>query len=412
MIGRQQLAVASPISIAAVAGATVRAFGSPAALADRNRESIASVFGTRDVRFTDSGTSALLLALRMVIPKGGTVGFPGYACVDLTAAALAAGIRVRLYDLDPSTLSPNLDSVEQMLKRGVDAIVVAHLYGYPADVVGVRALASKSGAVVIEDAAQGAGGRLDGKRLGSLGDLSVLSFGRGKGLCAGGGGALLAFDDRWRALLREVSLPASGRGLGGLAKTGAQWTLGRPSLYAIPSMIPWLRLGEMVYHPAGDPVSMSTGSHALLESALALDPAALLVRKSNAAAIERAAGRPFRLEIPRSIPGGESGFLRFAVRDLSGGREPQPHLGVLRSYPSTLSEQAELAPILIPGESVVPGALEIRRSIFTAPTHRFVSDADVVAIGRWMGAQEATRELELKRAQEQNLDVTRANLPR
>ena len=64
-------------------------------------------YAATDVVLTDSGTSALILALQALVPAGGTVAYPAYACIDLTAAALGAGMRVRLYDLDPATLSPD-----------------------------------------------------------------------------------------------------------------------------------------------------------------------------------------------------------------------------------------------------------------------------------------------------------------
>jgi len=132
-----------------------------------------------------------VLALRAFVPPGGSVAYPGYGCIDLSAAAVRAGVKVRLYDLDPVTLSPDLSSLGKTISRGVDAIVVAHMFGYPADVPGVRDLASNAGVTVIEDAAQAAGGTLETVPLGALADASILSFGRGKGTTAGSGGALL-----------------------------------------------------------------------------------------------------------------------------------------------------------------------------------------------------------------------------
>ena len=59
---------------------------------------------------------------------------------------------MRLYDVDPVTLSADLDSVSRVLAAGASAIVVSHLFGYPADVPAVAALAAAHGAAVIEDA--------------------------------------------------------------------------------------------------------------------------------------------------------------------------------------------------------------------------------------------------------------------
>ena len=66
-----------------------------------------------------------MLALRALVPAGGTIAYPSYACIDLTTAALGANVRVRLYDIDPVTLSPDLDSLRAAVARGVDAILHA-----------------------------------------------------------------------------------------------------------------------------------------------------------------------------------------------------------------------------------------------------------------------------------------------
>jgi hypothetical protein len=383
VIGRRQLAVASPISVSALVHAFVESMRGDSAGAPARRL-VAETFHVRAAALTDSGTSALVLALRLAAPNGGTVGYPGYACVDLAAAAQFAGVRVRLYDIDPTSLSPDLASVKRMLDRGVDAIVVAHLFGYAADVSAVRELAAERGVVVIEDAAQGAGGTWNGRRLGGLGDLSVVSFGRGKGLCAGGGGALLGQGDHWTTIVEKLELNSGGRGLGGIVKTGVQWALGRPSVYALPAMLPFLHLGEMVYHEAGEPVGMPASASSLVSSAFRLEESDLESRRRTARTLDDAAARAPTLGRIAPIPDSVPGYLRYAVRDLSGSRRIDPELGVVQPYPRTLSEQPELRSALVSGEPLMPGAAELRKSLFTLPTHRFVRPSDLAALTRWM----------------------------
>lgn len=389
MIGRRQLAVASPISVRALARAFVASSRRDENRIARARALVRERFEASSVVLTDSGTSALVLALRLAVPRGGVVAFPAFACVDLVSAAQVAGVRVRLYDIDPATLSPDLDSLDRTLARGVDAIVVAHLYGYAADVPGVQSRAAARGVPVIEDAAQGAGGMLGAHRLGTFGDLRVLSFGRGKGLCAGGGGALLASPGQWASRVDAVALGDAPSGAGGLLKTAAQWVLGRPGLYAIPSMLPWLRLGEMVYHPGHEPESISRGSCELLASALSIEERDLNARRARADALQRAAAGCPAISPVTELAGARSGFLRFPVRDLSRSRRPDASMGVLRSYPGTLAEQPQLLPILVAGEPPMPGATELGRSLFTLPTHRFVSSGDVEALSDWLATTRA-----------------------
>jgi perosamine synthetase len=383
VIGRRQLAVASPISLSALVHAFVESTRADTAGARAHRL-VADTFHVGGAALTDSGTSALVLALRLAAPNGATVGYPGYACVDLAAAAQFAGVRVRLYDIDPTTLSPDQASVKRMLDRGVDAIVVAHLFGYAADVHSVRELAAERGVVVIEDAAQGAGGTWNGRRLGGLGDLGVVSFGRGKGLCAGGGGALLGQGDRWAKIVEELELHSGGRGLGGIVKTGVQWALGRPSVYALPAMLPFLHLGEMVYHEAGEPVGMPVSASSLVPSAFRLEESDLETRRCTARMLDDAAARAPKLARIAPIAASLPGYLRYAVRDVGGTHRIDPKLGVVQPYPRTLAEQPELRSALVSGEPATPGAAELRRSLFTLPTHRFVRSGDLAALARWM----------------------------
>jgi hypothetical protein len=283
VIGRHQLPVYSPISLRGLARGTAAALRGGGAPLDRLTIALRGRFGASGVRLVDSGTSALVMALRLAASQGGTVAYPAYGCVDLAAAAQLAGVRVRLYDLDPATLSPDLESVEAVLRRGVDAIVVTPLYGFPADMPGVAALAADAGAVVIEDAAQGAAGTLHGRVLGSVGPLSVLSFGRGKGMTGGAGGALLAIGAEAAARLDRLPTPEGNRrGLGELAAAGAQWALGRPAAYGVPAALPWLQLGEMVYHPAHEPLPLAASAAAMVAAAMGeVDAAAAPHRIEN-----------------------------------------------------------------------------------------------------------------------------------
>jgi hypothetical protein len=343
-----------------------------------------------DALLTDSGTSALILALRKVVPPGGTVAYPAYACIDLTSAALGAGVHVRLYDVDPATLSPNLESVRAVIRRGVDAIVVAHLYGYPADMIGVGELAAEEGIPVIEDAAQGAGGTLHGVPLGGLGDLAILSFGRGKGTTGGSGGAILvrtpALAD-WTKNVRK-DLPVSSRGASEVLSLAAQRVLSHPNLYALPASLPGLKLGEMVYHPPRQPRAMSGASSAILRWTLQLEKRDVSERRARATdLLSRVREIPGVLAV-RSIPGGESGYLRLALIDRDGTRSPRADLGALRGYPMTLDEHPQLQPLLRTGERAGKGSRFLRESLFTAPTHSHVGQSDLASLTEWLDAGE------------------------
>jgi perosamine synthetase len=387
MTWRWQPPVLSPVSPRALVHGIGAAMGFRS---DRQRTVVAALcqrYSAADALLTDSGTSALILALRRILPPGGTVAFPGYCCIDLTTAALGAGMRVRLYDIEPSTLSPDLDSVRKVVARGVDAIVVAHLYGYPADVLGVEEIAAEHGIPVIEDAAQGAGGTLRGDLLGTFGDVAILSFGRGKGMTTGSGGAVLVRTPehvRWtRRMLAQLGVGSGGgREVMTLA---AQSLLGHPSMYRFPASIPALRLGEMVYHPPTEPRPMAAAAAAILGSALEMDEREVQYRRTRANEMLSLIAESHPVVPVRPIVGGESGFLRLAFLDTGSRRLPHFTLGVLRGYPMTLEQHPQLQPMLLPGERAGKGSEALRDRLFTLPTHSRVNRSDLTRLAKWLG---------------------------
>jgi len=385
LIGRRQLPVSSTITASSLARAIAPVLGGGSGERESLGVELQRAFGATSVALVDSGTSALAIALRATTRAGGVVALPAYACVDIGAAAIFAQLRVRLYDIDPLTLSPDLDSVARVLSNGVDTIVVAHLYGYPANVPGVAALAASHGVRVIEDAAQSAWGTLLETRLGAFGPLSVLSFGRGKGMTGAGGGALLGTGAREAELIEAARsrLLSPRNGMRTLAVAKAQWILGRPWLYAIPSAMPGLHLGETIYHAAHEPRAITSVSASLVRSALARAKADLAVRRRNAEELERTVDRAAGLRAIRAIPGSKPGYLRLPVRVMDARRE-RLELGIVRGYPDTLAELAELQVSLLRDEQL-PGARELRRSLVTLPTHGMLTDDDLRNLTNWLG---------------------------
>jgi dTDP-4-amino-4,6-dideoxygalactose transaminase len=386
-MGRRQLPVSSTITarslVRALAPSVIGGSRARAALdADLRR-----AFGACSVALVDSGTSALAMAMRATTRAGGVVALPAYACVDIGAAAIFAQLRVRLYDVDPVTLSADLDSVSRVLAQGVDTIVVAHLYGYPADVPGVAAVAAQHGVAVIEDAAQGAWGTLLGKRLGAFGPLTVLSFGRGKGMTGGGGGALLGIGANSPAALVTASehLASPGSSLRTLAVTSAQWALGRPSLFSLPSAIPALHLGETIYHPAHDPRRITSASASLARASLARADADLALRRRHADTLAAAAERATSVRVVRPIAGAEPGYLRFPMllTEARAERRERAQIGIVHGYPNTLAELAELKSSLL-GDEKLSGARDLQHNLVTLPTHSLLSDDDLRQLTAWV----------------------------
>ena len=387
MSWRREPPVLSPVSARGLAAGVVATLGLGSGEEARAASALRTEFGADEVLLTDSGTSALVLAIRRAAGVG-TIALPAFGCPDLAAAAVRASVRVRLYDLDPATMSPDLDSVRAVMARGVDAIVVAHFYGYPADMQGVEQCAGEHGVAVIEDAAQGASGSLGGARLGGIGDATVLSFGRGKGMTTGSGGALLTRRAAsGSAEFRVDAARATGREVATLC---AQWVLARPALYRLPASMPMLKLGESAYHHAHEPRAMTATAAAMLPAAIAMERVEAQIRRSNARKIlEQIDSRSTFVPV-RTIAAGRSGFLRCVVLDSSGRARPAAAIGALRTYPKTLDEHPQLHPMLAPGERAGRGATQLRDRAFTLPTHSRVTDADIARASDWLRGGDAT----------------------
>ncbi len=165
-----------------------------------------------------NGTDALQLALMLwgVGPGDAvfTSDFTYFASAGtssiLGATAVLVDIDLTTFNMDPKALEEQIQRVLKEGKLTPKAIVPVDLFGLPADYDRILPIAEKYGLKVLEDAAQGFGGNVRGKRAGSFGDISTTSFFPAKPLgCYGDGGAVFTDDDEEDARLR--SLRAQGK---------------------------------------------------------------------------------------------------------------------------------------------------------------------------------------------------------
>ncbi|MEF3273254.1 MAG: DegT/DnrJ/EryC1/StrS family aminotransferase [Chloroflexus sp.] len=140
----------------------------------------------------NSGTSALHLALLAAgVGRGDEVITTPHTFIATVSAIDYTGARPVLVDIDPVSFTIDPAHIEAAITPRTKAIIPVHLYGQPADMDPIMAIARKHGLVVIEDAAQAHGAEYRGRRVGSIGDLGCFSFYPGKNLGAyGEGGAV------------------------------------------------------------------------------------------------------------------------------------------------------------------------------------------------------------------------------
>lgn len=159
-------------------------------------QEIAAYLGVRHAVGVASGTDALIIGLRAAgVGAGDEVIVPAYTFFATAGAVLTVGAIPVIVDVDPHTYALDTAQVEARLTPRTRAIVPVHLYGHPAPMEAVLALARKHHLRVVEDNAQAFGARYHGQRTASLGDVGCLSFFPTKNLGGYGDGGMVVTDD-------------------------------------------------------------------------------------------------------------------------------------------------------------------------------------------------------------------------
>ena len=157
----------------------------------------AAFAGTRHCVGVANGTEALTIALRALgVGPGDEVVVPALTFYATAEAVVNAGARPVFCDVDPRTFVMTAATAEAVLGERTAALLPVHLFGNPAPMAELRALAEAHRLRLLEDAAQAAGATLEGARAGSLGDAAAFSFFPSKNLGGfGDGGAILTDDE-------------------------------------------------------------------------------------------------------------------------------------------------------------------------------------------------------------------------
>lgn len=144
-----------------------------------------------------NGTDALELALRAVgVGKGDLVATVANAGMYTTTALIAIGAEPFFIDVDQASRTTTLHECERALTSGVKAVVVTHLYGRATpDIRAIAELCARHNVPLVEDCAQAHGAKLDGKMVGSFGDIACFSFYPTKNLGALGDGGAIATNN-------------------------------------------------------------------------------------------------------------------------------------------------------------------------------------------------------------------------
>ena len=176
-------------------------------------QEFAAFCGARHAVGVANGTDALALALRAYgVGPGDEVVTVANTFIATGEAILLNGARPVFVDVDEASFTMDPERLEAAITARTKVILPVHLYGHPAPMNEIRAVAERHGLPVLEDAAQAHGAEIAGRRAGSLGHAACFSFYPGKNLGAyGDAGMVVTSDADFAARVRQLANHGAGK---------------------------------------------------------------------------------------------------------------------------------------------------------------------------------------------------------
>lgn len=168
--------------------------------------------GTRFAVGLNSGSDAILLALRALgVGDGDEVITPSHTFISTVDGIVRNGAKPVFVDIDPRTFCLDPTRIEERITERTKVILPVHLYGQPADMESIMAIAERHRLFVVEDSCQAHGALHRGRKVGGIGHVGCFSFYPTKNLGACGDGGMATTDDEEIAnrlrLLRNYGQP-------------------------------------------------------------------------------------------------------------------------------------------------------------------------------------------------------------
>ena len=138
-----------------------------------------------------SGTAALEIAIKSLkLKKGDEVIIPNFTIISNAIAVLKENLNIKLIDCNIKDWNMNISEVKKKITKKTKAIIATHIYNFPLRVDILKKICNKNKIILIEDAAEAIGQKLNNKLCGSFGDISIFSFYANKQITTGEGGMI------------------------------------------------------------------------------------------------------------------------------------------------------------------------------------------------------------------------------
>lgn len=353
-------------------------------------------FQLENCEFVSSGRAGLTLLLQLLYslrgdPQRNEVLIPGYTCYSVPGSIEKAGLKIRVCDIDPDSLSYDLEQLQGIDFSKTLAIVSANLYGIPNNLPVIEAIAREKEVYFIDDAAQALGATIGGQSVGTFGDAGLYSLDKGKNITALQGGILVTRSPMIGKAIAEAvnELPRSSNitTLSYATKLILYAALLHPTYYGWVRKLPFLGLGKTPYE-ATFPVStlspvLGVMAHILFQRLETITAS----RRSNGKALHEALIDLSGIRVV--TPPGDSVpvYLRFPflLEDPEKRRNLLQKLdaigvGATASYPAAVVDIPEAQEHLVCGMPDTPASRSVASRIVTLPTHPYVTPQHVLRI--------------------------------
>lgn len=393
---------------------------------ERFQSELTEYFGVKHCFLVSSGKAAftlILLALKELFPGRDDVLIPAFTCFSVPSSVVRAGLGIRLCDLQADSLDFDFAQLSAMLSEAPPpqteadpagdagdspvgtchpsghsggslkrllAVVPTHLFGFPADVAGLRELIRDPGVTIVEDAAQAMGETVGRRKLGTLGDVSFFSFGRGKAFSVVEGGVILTNRDDLAERLNRLVGRLPRYGLLPLLKLIFQavglMMLIHPRLFWVPRSMPFLKLGETLFEKDFPIRKMSSFQAGLARNWREKIEKLRDVRKSKVnrwiAILEESStyGSSFLRSQSLGLPRFPLRVCDTKKRETLLQESARMGLGIMPVYPTSINAIPELRG-KIEGRAFSV-AESCAREFVTLPTHGYLTEDDVTELSR------------------------------
>jgi perosamine synthetase len=168
-------------------------------------KNLSAFFGRKHGIAVSNGTIAIDIAIdALELQEGDEVIMPTFTIISCVGGLLRKKCKPVFVDQEPDTWNMDVSQIESKITPATKCIMAVHIYGLPVDMDPVLKLAEKYHLKIIEDAAEMQGQEYRGKKCGSFGDLSTVSFYPNKHITTGEGGMIFTDDDRLAERCRSL----------------------------------------------------------------------------------------------------------------------------------------------------------------------------------------------------------------